>query len=370
MYDVYHVKHVSGGSNMSISIGIPSDFNLSISDICNFYNDNWPRKIALGDERFYTWQFVDNPNNTGLDECCVAISDGEIAGVMGLNARDFYILGQKRLGAELTTWVVSEKHRHKGSGPAMINYLKEKYEVMIGMGISQAALPVYLRNGFRYIKAIPRHVHVINWDNVSAYIEATPLAKKYAKSQVKMSSFNDSPWQREKGEEIFSLYCKNASIFSRMPNDVVWRYDENPYFNYHHYIVNDKCHVSLRIDRNIDGFVMAHCVDIFGDKSCFSAAISSAINYAMNEGADAIDFFSTNATLNAVLTEMGLFSTLDHEFFKFPHLFHPVEIRNPATTSLILWAKEDLHDLLDVSKLHVTKQDADFDRPTIQGMNK
>ncbi|WP_124781973.1 hypothetical protein [Escherichia albertii] len=136
------------------------------------------------------------------------------------------------------------------------------------------------------------------------------------------------------------------------------------------YSVNNNCYVAIRIDKDIDGFVMAHCVDIFGEESSFASAVSSAIEYSAAQGADAIDFFSTNSALNATMSTMGLFSTLDHDFFKFPHLFHPVEIRTPATTSLIVWSKDELRGMLDVSKLHVTKQDADFDRPTIYGMNK
>lgn len=355
---------------MSTSIGIPSDFGISVNEICNFYNDHWPRKIALSDEKFYTWQFIENPSSKGVDECCIAVSDGEIIGIMGLHSRDFYLSGRKLKGAELTTWVVSEKHRNKGSGPAMIDYLKSKYDVMTGMGISQAALPVYLRSGFRYLKAIPRYVYVLNWDNVGIFIEAAPLAKKYAKSQLRLSDFSDTAYEPAKATCIFESGLKRRNMFSRTADDIAWRYDNNPYFKYHHYFVNDKCHVAVRIDKDIDGFIMAHCVDILGDETCYEAAISSVISYAEKEGADAIDFYSTNANLNAYLNEMGLFSTLDHDFFKFPHLFHPVEMRTPATTSLILWARDDMHDLLDLSKLHITKQDADFDRPTIHGMKK
>lgn len=355
---------------MSTSIGIPSDFGVTTQQICDFYNEHWPRRIALGDESFYTWQFIENPSNRGLDECCISVDNGEIIGVMGLNSRDFYMSGEPLNGAELTTWVVSETHRNKGSGPAMIEYLKGKYDVMIGMGISQSALPVYLRSGFRYIKSIPRYVHVIAWDKVEKYIEATPLAKKYSRSQLRLSDFNISEFNEPDVDDLFNACKMKNNFFSRTSKDIIWRHDENPYFKYHHYVVNNKCHVSLRIDRDIDGFVMAHCVDIFGDESCFAAAISSAIEYASANDADAIDFFSTNASLNATLGEMGIFSTLDHDFFKFPHLFHPIEIRNPATTSLIVWAKNNLHGMLDMSRLHITKQDADFDRPTIHGMKK
>ncbi|WP_420961325.1 GNAT family N-acetyltransferase [Brucella sp. IR073] len=354
---------------MPIKIGKPSDFGFEVDDVCRFYNEHWKRKIALGDSAFYRWQFIDTPVNTGIDECCVAVLDDQIVGVMGLNARDFYAGGKKLDGAELTTWVVAEEHRNKGSGPAMIGYLKNRFDVMIGMGISHAALPVYLRSGFRYIKAIPRHVHVIHWDTIKDAIKADPLAYKYAKAQILLADFALSrDFDPGDVDKIYDNFSKEHNSFSRKHEDIKWRYDNHPYFKYSHFIVNGSCHVCVRIDKDVDGFVMAHCVDIFGDAASYPSAVSAAIHYAGEQGASAIDFFSTNARLNAVLGAMGLFSTLDHDFFKFPHLFHPVEIRDPATTSLILWAKEGLADFLDTSRLHITKQDADFDRPTIYGM--
>ncbi|WP_124781974.1 GNAT family N-acetyltransferase [Escherichia albertii] len=217
---------------MSVTIGKPSDFGILSTDICNFYNDNWPRKIALSDDKFYNWQFVNNPSNMGVDECCVAVNGHDIIGVMGLNARDFYLSGEKRKGAELTTWVVSEKHRNKGSGPAMISYLKDNYEVMIGMGISLAALPVYLRSGFRYIKSIPRHVYVINWDAIENYVQEGPLAKKYARSQFVAHEYEAGIINDEFFDKINDSLKNKYNYFSRASLDIRWRYDQHPYFNY------------------------------------------------------------------------------------------------------------------------------------------
>ncbi|MCP2004357.1 UNVERIFIED_ORG: hypothetical protein J2Y78_002897 [Buttiauxella agrestis ATCC 33320] len=355
---------------MSIVIGSANGLSISPERICDFYDKNWARKIALSDEEFYKWQFINNPSQHGTDECCVAVDGDEIIGVMGLNQRDFYIKGKRLKGAELTTWVVSESKRNNGSGPKMITYLKDQYDVMIGMGISQAALPIYLRNGFRYLKAIPRYVAPIDWDAVGPFIEAAPLAKKYNREQLMLTDYTISPNSPPITDRIYNEFMLQHCSFSRNSKDASWRYDQHPYFKYEQFIVNNSCFVSVRIDRDVDGFVMAHCVDIFGSHSDYKAAISAAINFAKDNGAHAIDFFGTNTTLCAELNEMGLFSTLDHDFFKFPHLFHPVEIRNPATTSLIMWAKNGLGEILDLGNLHVTKQDADFDRPTAQAFVK
>ncbi|EOV0645035.1 hypothetical protein ACOIOT_000662 [Cronobacter turicensis] len=355
---------------MSIVVGSAHSLSIAPERVCEFYDKNWARKIALADEKFYKWQFVNNPYDSGMDECCIAVDGEEIIGVMGLNQRDFFLKGRQLKGAELTTWVVSESKRNNGSGPKMIAYLKENYDFMSGMGISSAALPIYLRNGFRYLKAIPRYVFPIVWDAVEPFMEVMPLARKYYKEQVFLAEYSIAPCTDDCIDAIYKKFSDTHCSFSRYSSDIAWRYDNHPYFKYEKFIVNQNCFICVRIDKDISGFVMAHCVDIFGEPSDYKSAVSAAINFAKENGAHAIDFFVTNTTLCAVLNDMGLFSTLDHDFFKFPHLFHPIEIREPATTSLILWAKEDLSEILDMGNLHITKQDADFDRPTVQAFGK
>lgn len=351
-----------------VVIGSASDLKVSSEDICKFYEENWVRKIALSDNKFYKWQFIENSKDRRDDKCCVAIKNNEILGVMGLNTRDFFLNGERRNGAELTTWVVSEKSRNQGVGPKIITYLKSNYEIMIGMGISQAALPIYLRNGFKYIKSIPRYIYVIDWNPIKNFINEQPLARKYYKEQVKLCSFSTKETNPEDINRIFDLFSKKNNCFSRKFEDISWRYNQHPYFTYEHFIVNNDCFVALRIDKDIEGFMMAHCVDIFGNTDSYSSAISAAISFARDQGASAIDFFSTNTSLNATLSAMGLFSTIDHDFFKFPHLFHPIEIREPATTSLILWSNNDIESLINTGFLHITKQDADFDRPVMENI--
>jgi len=62
--------------------------------------------------------------------------------------------------------------------------------------------------------------------------------------------------------------------------------------------------------------------------------------------------------------ERGWFSILDDDYFVFPHLFYPIELRRPPSTSLIYWGKRVMPSLLDIGSVHVTKQDLDMDRPT------
>ena len=107
-----------------------------------------------------------------------------------------------------------------------------------------------------------------------------------------------------------------------------------------------------------------HCVDLLGDEGAFPSALSFLENEAVKEKVDVIDFYSTNTKINAHFIARNWFSVLDCDFFDFPHLFHPIEMRKPSTTSLIMWCKEQDPSFYDIGNLYISKQDCDFDRPT------
>jgi hypothetical protein len=50
-----------------------------------------------------------------------------------------------------------------------------------------------------------------------------------------------------------------------------------------------------------------------------------------------------------------------------PHLFSPVEIRRPQSTSLIYWSKNNMNKICNVNRLYFSKGDIDLDRPTVDG---
>ena len=148
-----------------IRIGTPYTLNIDSKKVSSFFKKEWSRPIALGDFNFYKWQFIEVPNQNNIDNCCIAINENsDVIGVMGVNSREFIDDNTCVNGGELTTWIVKPEYRNKGIGPKMINFLIDKYDILIGMGISTDALPVYLRSGFKYLKSIPRYIKVIDWD--------------------------------------------------------------------------------------------------------------------------------------------------------------------------------------------------------------
>ena len=361
---------------MAIIIGSASDLMLDSLRVCDFYSVNWTRRIALIQETFYNWQFKSLPLSNGIDNCMVAYDSGKdvIAGVMGLNARPFFLGGRELNGAELTTWVVSEDYRNTGAGAKILSCIMDTYDALIGMGISAMALPVYLRSGFRYLAAIPRFVRVYDFDAVASVAVCDPLAKKLSRQWLgasKAVNYSAIEGIDDDADVLFERLRGSYNLYARDAKHLAWRYTNHPMFEYRTFFVRPAdsdgvALVALRKETAVPDLTLVHITDCVGDETAMEAAFAFIDDFCRQEGAHVADFYCTASRINRYPLSRGWFSTLDDHFFKFPHLFHPLEVRTPATTSLIYWTKENFPEMCDFSMLYVTKEDADFDRPVLK----
>ena len=344
---------------------------LDSGEICDFYQKNWNKPVILSDRKFYNWQFIGGPQSKAND-CLVAYDERKkiIAGVMGLNARTFILGGESLKGAELTTWIVSEEYRTSGCGAKMLMKLMQDYEVLFGMGISEDALKVYLRMGFKFLREIPRFLKIINLDRISKYLEISQLGLKLMKmtnvqKEIEAEEFNDL----EELSEIADMFSSGLNHFSRNKSFLKWRYFDHPYFSYKciRFSSGSKsCVIVYRIDFPDSEFRIAHLTDILGDDEIFSQAIYKFCNLLETMEIDIVDFYCTSSRVYSHFLYNNWFSIKDESFVRFPHLFSPIEMVEPLSTSLIYWARDGLRELADMGKLYVTKQDCDLDRPTLR----
>jgi hypothetical protein len=358
----------------NIRVGTAHALKIDPERVQRFYEANWKRKIALTDSRYYEWQFVAKPSNPGIDECVVATAQDEIVGVMGLNSRPFFLGGRQMNGAELTTWVVAEANKGLGSGPAILDHIINQYDVLIGMGITGEALAVYLRKGFRFLKAIPRFMRVFDLDAVAQYAKVDVLARKLVRQRLAAPGAPASRvCDRADFDRAFEAASATHNLFARNTEFIQWRYCAHPYFQYQLYCVDGNkapLIVATRIDQLPNGSKLLRVIDMFGHLDDISRGLSFVDGLCYENGIALADWFCTASRINSYFLAHGWFSMLDEEFFQFPHLFSPIELRHPSTTSLILWSRNEFSDLLDYSRLYVTKQDADFDRPTVDYLQR
>lgn len=292
---------------------------------------------------------------------------------MGLNKRDFFLNGCSHSGAELTTWVVSREAAGQGIGTLILDHIQSSFNVLIGMGISDAALPIYMRRGFRFIKSIPRFIKVLDFEKVKNYAIYTDFAIKLAEQWKprRQTDFVSSQLSALKYNEIFLRQKQTLNMFSRDDSHRMWRYENHPMFQYKQFLVseaesstNETAFVAMREELSVSDLKILHVLDLFGDDPAISHGVNFIENYAAEKGFDVVDFYCTASNVFRWVLANGWFSINDDACFQFPHLFRPVEMRNPPTTSLVYWAKDNLQEMADISSLYVTKQDADLDRPT------
>ncbi len=367
---------------MATIIGDVKELGINNKCVSDFYRFHWERKIALSILPFYRWQFTESPSDAGNDHCMVAVDEGsgKLRGVMGLNRRPFFLNGSMLKGAELTTWIVDDKHIGKGIGAKILINIQSKYDVLIGMGITDMALPVYMRRGFRYIKAIPRYIRVFDFEAIIDYAQHTPLAKKLVKQWLNISNktpFIAEPISKESIRSLEPLLRKQFNYFSRGCKFLEWRFSKHPVFKYNQYLIYSDGNstgkgvfVCIRVEESVKNLKILHILDCIGDPLDMKAAISFINDFCTKNGIHLADFYCTSTKVSRHFISSGWFSINDDTCFQFPHLFHPIEFTTPPTTSLTYWSKENFADMAEIGRLYVTKQDADLDRPTVETYHK
>ncbi len=360
--------------NSTITVGNAGDLGVAVEDLCCFYGDNWKRRIALEVPSFYRWQFMKAPRNGGHDRCCVVVDGGEILGVMGLNERPFQLDGAERESAELTTWVVKEDAQGRGLGKRIIAYLQERYEVLLGMGITDAALPLYRSSGFGYMRQIPRFVRVFDAEAIAPYARMDRLAKSLIR-KYRDPERAEYRAEAKPARELASIAAgmeSSFNLFLRDGDHLRWRYEDHPVFSYQAHLARgggSGAGVIFRADE-VEGMKIVHVMDCFGDDADMPAALTFIDDYCREKSAHVVDFYCTSARVNRHFHHGGWFSIRDDECFRFIHLFHPPELRDPPTTSLVYWARDGMRSLMDTDRLYVTKEDLDLDRPTAETYEK
>ena len=354
------------GLIMTIHIGFAADLGIDRSQIMGFYKEHWVRKIALSDEFFHRWQFEEAPYNLGVNSCVLAVKNDQILGVMGLNRRSFNLSGNIKSGAELTTWVVDRNIRGSSSGAKILNFITNNFEFLVGMGITQDALPIYLRLKFRYLRYIPRYIYIINAKKILSISQHNSFAFKLLKP-ISLQK-HDVKYEQIFWHEVKESPNVGGNHFSRTIKDMIWRYDEHPYFNYLSFkTYTNKSNVGYVVLRSeiTNKAKILHVIDILGNEESYEFSIQFIETYAKINDYWAIDMFSTYAPLNKYFNQRGWLSAVDASFINIPYLFHPLEVRKPATTSMIYWSRHNETSFYNVSDLYISKQDADLDRPTM-----
>lgn len=360
-----------------IQIGEAFKFGITSNEITNFYRDHWSRPISLSLLDFHDWQFMGCPKSNNVNHSVIALKDDNIVGVMGVSPSKFSLDSESLNGAELTTWVVAPPAQGQGVGKSILHHLQEKYDILAGAGITEAALPLYVSKNFTFLSNIPRFYFVSNVESLAKIITVTDKARLIIQKKQRPVKVNKS-LSRSTAYALSgarSLLSNSHNLFVRDAETMAWRYDHHPIFVYESYFfekgeaTGTDAGVIFRRDC-VEEVSFIHIVDLFGDRIGIEACVNFVQQEAISVGAAFVDFSSTNSLIAGVLRSLGWSSAVDERFLKLPHLFYPIEYNEPATTSLTVWAKSSKPRAYDLGACHITKGDLDLDRPTLMFYDK
>ncbi len=343
---------------------------ISDTEICQFYQDEWTRPIALGRSDFMAWQMAAAPDAQGVNNSLVAVGQGGLVAVMGCTPMAFSGPSGLRNGAALTTWVVSPAARGKGVGTRILAELQARYDVLVGAGITDAALPLYLGAGFTFQRLIPRHFYVADFATLGGIASFDPRAQNLVeRRQVRSGAIGDAITLQasDLAKVAQSGIALGDSGFTRSAAMLAWRYDDHPTFAYESRLIRKNGSEGTVVFRqeHANGVSFLHLNEVFGDVVGIDAGLEFMENEARKRGAAFVDVSATLGRVQAVLRARGWTSALDDPLIRLPYLFFPVEYRDPPTTSVVLWAAQDRSTLYDLSQMYLTRGDLDLDRPTM-----
>lgn len=304
----------------------------------------------------------------GDDFSSVAADDNEILGIMGCTPRSFWLDGKLCRAAEITTWVVQEKARGKGVGRGIMADLQQRYDVLIGLGISKAAMPIYMTSGFSFMSGIPRFFRILDLEPLQTIADFNRLGENLARRPLRATkSYDVSDGTIEQFAQIASSYATDANLYIRDRAYLKWRFTDHPAFDHQLHIIScngSSAAIATRIFET-SGIKALFVVDVIGNDRSLPGAVRFAEDFAERNGAAFVEMHATNSRVSRHFRDVNWFSATDDYWFRLPHLFYPIEMREPQTTSAVIWAREECNSILDLGKLHVMKSDIDLDRPTI-----
>jgi hypothetical protein len=354
---------------LPLRIGTASELSISADRIVAFYLAQFQRRLAVSVSEFYDWQFLRTPAGNS-DNCIVALDEdrNKIAGVLGVTARPFHLIAISRNAAELTTWLVADDYRSTGVGASMITLALSQFDALVALGVTDFSIPVFLRSGFRQLRAIPRFTRIFDIEALATIATISPLSRKLAPiyRASRSISLTERVAEPEDFSGLFDRMDRKYNFFVRDPSHLLWRYRRHPVFSYRIFHIasgDGEAMVVVRDERSIPGLNILHVVDCIGDDEAMPGAFSFIDTLCTREDTHMADFFCTADRINKHAIAAGWFSALDDTHLRVPHLFHPVSLRDPSTTSLVYWSRHNMTEMSDRSCLYVTKQDIDFDRP-------
>lgn len=344
--------------------------DIDSGSLCKYIEKNWIRQTVLSIVDFFEWLLKYYPAGNGVNRSLVIVNrkTSDMHGFFGITPRRFIVNGNTLSGAELTTWIISEEARGRSFASQMLTHLISNYDFIFAVGgVTAPALDVYKRMGFKHISSIPRFYKIYNLERTRAISNITDLGLKLL-SKINIRVESVPPVEEFNPASSYKNSYERMNCYTRSVADIVWRYIKHPFHKYKIFVINPNSEkevfLVLRIEQH-EFIRLCHVIDFYGYEEGFLDALNFIDYHCLNNNVDFADFYCLSSQITKYFWCNGWFSALDDSQVTVPHLFNPLELRNPPTSSIIMHSPKHLIQLCDINRLYITKGDGDLDKPTI-----
>jgi GNAT superfamily N-acetyltransferase len=366
------------GSSVNIRQIQPGDEAAVIDLHRNHY---WRDNCLLLNPGFYRWQFAQPPDSAaaGGDQSVVAVdSEGRLLSFLGVVRARASFRGRAIKAAHLITWLSSPAARGRGVGLALMSYMTQTFDFLLGRSVTPAALAVYQRLGFRYFQNCYRWVGILDPEAaLSLAVEPSELSAKRAHARrihegeaAPVYFVGESPCG---AESLAADVLSDSTAFHRTNDYLSWRYEKHPYFRYEFLFVGDASKpegVAVLRTEDVSGRAgrVLRVVEFIAAPADSCQLATAVFAYGREQRCAYVDCFGMSEYFVAGFVAAGAFSTLEEPDLRLPHLLQPWDA-DTDPPGLLFFGRRDvgpnvLGPVDDITRIHVSKGDGNMDWPS------
>ncbi len=331
------------------------------------------------------WNFSNFANTRrSLSAVSAETASRRIVGFLGAASVYMRIGGTAHNAGWFANWITDKDFRGLGIGTKMLQKVSGFYTLPLAASFSDAAYPLYLKNGWEKIGRYRRFVAILDWKKtaeLTALLYPSVRASLFQRNHVNLlhNNFNDNgitvrwnePLKRKAWNQGWqAMRSRFGMTADRSWEYLSWRFFKHPFIAYKYAIACDPVGtivglLVLRIER-ARRFRIARIVDIVSRPDADTPLIQSAISFARKYGCVAIDAYLTYDEYHKRFAACGFRDARKHELHMIPELFNPFAERPQDPKKSIILAKLSplikRTDFPPAGTRHFVKADGDRDR--------
>lgn len=294
-----------------------------------FYIKNYRSDHPLVGDKFFQWQYKENPYfNGGGYSCMLALDGDQVVGHLGWVPIPMSIRGRQAIAVWEINGLVDPSYRRRGIFSTLTEIVSETYDYAMTISPSGIGRKIWQRLGFTDYGDLTRYI-LLDYDSPRSggYAEYTP-AQYYA---------------------------------TRSQEYIQWRYLSHPNLEYEILHGPDSGFAVVRLEwaEQLDALI-ARMVDLVSDSVVEQKALlDTVIDWCVAHNAQLLDFFCAGGRFDGLFSAYGFIRGDSFHGKLIPRLFQPIEYRAGGIGFMAKGVDTDL-DLW-----YVTSGDGDVDRPNI-----